>query len=191
MRKVIVSGLIILTIFGISGISNQKEEARSCKEKEHQQFDFWLGEWSIKQKILKADGKWFQADAETVVNLALDGCAVVENWSGEVLFFWEGMKAPEAIKGLSVRSYDTRTNKWTIHWMDTRNLQFSTFEGEFTGDKGEFFRSVKTADGKEIITRIKFSDITRSSVYWDLAVSSDRKSSWKTLWVMEMTRRVK
>lgn len=190
MKKLFVVLIFVFLVFTLmTTAQNEKSEAKNCSEKEHRQFDFWLGDWSIKQKILKADGKWFEADAETSVKPALDGCALVENWSGEVLFFWEGMKTPETIKGLSVRAYNAKTKKWTINWMDTRGLEFGAHAGGFTESKGEFFRTVKNPDGNEMKTRITFSDITKSSVHWDLAVSSDSGETWRTLWIMAMTRK--
>lgn len=185
--------VILIFIFWVSlstvFAQSTDSKAKSCNETENRQFDFWIGEWSIKQKILRTDGKWFEADAETVVTPALDGCALFENWSGTVLFFWEGMKTPQKIKGFSVRSFDPKSQKWVINWMDTRNPQFNAFEGNFADEKGEFFRTIKTTEGKETIARIVFSDITKTSVNWELAVSPDKGKTWQTLWIMEMKRK--
>lgn len=151
-------------------------------------FDFWLGSWNIKQKILKDDGSWFESKATTKVSQILNGGAIQENWEGEVQFFWEGMTKPERIEALSVRSFDAKTKKWTINWMDTRSPQFSVFEGNFANGKGEFFRKVASENGKQTIIRIIFSDIKTNSVRWDLAVSSDNGRTFSTLWVMEMRK---
>ena len=183
--------LIFMFLIGVSTIFAQNADSKGnlCDAEANRQFDFWIGEWSIKQKILKANGKWFEADAETKVMPAIDGCALVENWSGEVLFFWEGMKTPEKIKGFSIRSFNPKTQKWVINWMDTRNPQFNSFEGNFADGKGEFFRTIKPAEGKETIARITFSDVAKTSVLWELAISSDDKKNWQTLWIMEMKRK--
>lgn len=163
----------------------------NCVAKEHQEFDFWLGSWNIKQKILKADGTWFESKAKTKVTKILDGCAIQENWEGEVQFFWEGMTNPEKIKALSVRSFDVKTKKWTIYWMDTQSPQFTIFEGNFNNGKGEFYRKITDENGKQTIIRITFSEIKSNSVRWDLAVSSDDSKTFSTLWIMEMRRREK
>jgi hypothetical protein len=178
---------IVVILAAISAAYGQ--DAGACSENESRQFDFWIGEWSIKQRILKADGTWFEAEARTSVAPALDGCVLVENWNGDVLFFWEGMKKAETIKGFSVRSYDRHSQKWVINWMDTRNPRFNAFEGNFKDGKGEFFRTISADDGTETIARIVFSEIARSSVHWELAISSDEGKKWRTLWIMEMTRK--
>ncbi|MEZ5425911.1 MAG: retropepsin-like aspartic protease [Pyrinomonadaceae bacterium] len=163
--------------------------ANNCSDEHFKEFDFWLGDWEIEQKILKADGTWFESKAKNKVSKILEGCAVQENWEGEVFFFWEEMSQPEKIKALSVRSFDAKSRKWTINWMDTRSPKFSVFEGNFADGKGEFFRSLKDENGNETILRITFSDIQPGSVHWDLAFSKDGRKTFSTLWIMEMKRK--
>lgn len=89
--------------FGMQAGPNSKSGARA--------FNFWIGEWNIRQEILQQDGTWLELPAHTSVAAALDGSALIEHWSGQVLFFWEGMTEPRAMKGLSVRAYDLQTGK--------------------------------------------------------------------------------
>jgi hypothetical protein len=98
------------------------------------------------------------------------------------------MKKPEHMKGLSVRAYDPRRGKWCIHWMDNRNPSFgSPYVGDFNQSHGEFFREWQVPQGKRT-GRIVFSDITASTVHWELSISSDEGATWTTLWIMEMHR---
>ncbi len=169
--------------------TNQQSASSACTQPQARQFDFWIGEWQIHQKLLQADGSWLSLKAETKVSPTLDGCALVESWSGEVLFFWEGMKKPEPLQGYSVRAYDPQTGKWFIHWMDTRSPRLTTFEGSFEGNQGVFQHTSVGADGKPQVRRIVFSHITAASVRWELAISSNQGATWQPLWVMEMTKR--
>jgi hypothetical protein len=162
----------------------------ACASPEARQFDFWIGEWNINQKILQADGRWLKLGATTKVSPALDGCALIEHWEGQVLFFWEGMKEVQQLRGLSVRSFDPKTGKWSIYWMDTRNPRFGVFEGGFIDGKGEFVRTGTTSDGRPLLSRITFSGISTNAVEWDLAVSSNMGKAWQTLWQMEMRRKL-
>lgn len=190
MKNPTLFSIFVFLVYASAALAqNENSTISSCDETESRQFDFWIGEWAIKQKILKADGKWFEAEAETSIQPVMGGCALAEHWSGEVLFFWEGMKKPKSIKGYSFRFFNPKTQKWIIHWMDTRSRQFSVFKGGFADGKGGFFRTFKSPDGKETIARITFSDITKSSVHWDLTVSSDGGKTWQMLWVMEMTKK--
>ncbi|KAA0226049.1 hypothetical protein EDS67_21025 [candidate division KSB1 bacterium] len=161
----------------------------ACQSAEARQFDFWLGEWNIVQEILQADGTWLKLDAATKVSRALDGCALLESWEGKVLFFWEGMKTAELLRGMSVRAYDAEKKKWSLHWMDTRHPQFAVFEGSFANGIGTFLRATTTAQHQPRLTRIMFSEITASSVRWELAISTDAGANWQPLWVMNMQRK--
>ena len=159
-----------------------------CSSPEARAFDFWIGDWAIQQKILRPDGTWLKFEAKTSVSPILDGCAIIEHWEGTVQFFWEGMQAPEPMKGLSVRAYDPKTDRWYIHWMDSRTPRFGgPYVGGFDENRGEFFREWETPQGKRL-GRITFSDITTDSVVWALAVSGDEGQTWSTLWIMEMYR---
>jgi hypothetical protein len=159
-----------------------------CGEAPARAFAFWVGDWNIRQQILREDGTYLELPAKTSVTVALDGCALIEHWEGEVQFFWEGMQKPESMKAISVRAYEPQTRKWYIHSMDTRSRRFDTpYVGDFADSRGEFYREWSTPAGTQI-GRIVFSNVSADSLHWSLAVSSDGRQSWTTLWIMEMRR---
>lgn len=179
--------ILLIATLSVSQASGT-QALQTCTSPEARAFDFWVGDWRIQQKILRQDGKWHSFEAKTSVSPTLDGCALIEHWEGAVQFFWEGMETPEPMKGLSVRSYDSQTGQWSIHWMDTHTPSFgSPYVGGFEEGRGEFFREWETPQGKRM-GRITFSDITPDTVKWELAVSRDEGESWSTLWIMKMHR---
>lgn len=152
-------------------------------------FDFWIGDWDIQEEILQQNGAWLPLRAATTVSPTLDSLALIEHWEGDVRFFWEGMQSPEHMKGLSVRSYDSHAGTWSIYWMDTRNPSFGQpYIGRFEKEKGEFFKEWDSPEGKRT-GRITFISVAPDSVHWDLAVSKDDRTTWTTLWIMEMSRK--
>lgn len=189
IRLLVMKNLILFLMVVVVALeASVAESAETCGTPESHAFDFWIGDWNIRQKILRQDGTWLRFEAKTSVSPALDGCAIVEHWEGTVQFFWEGMRTPEPMRGLSVRAYDPDTGRWHIHWMDTRTPHFGApYVGGFSEGRGEFFREWMTPEG-ERLGRITFSDITPESVDWELAISSDGGQSWSSLWVMEMYR---
>ncbi len=189
LRRLLLAAFANLIAISSALAQTSREVPPACQSPEARQFDFWLGEWNIEQQILQADGTWFKTGATTKVSRALDGCALVESWEGKVLFFWEGMKEAELLRGMSVRSYDAEKKKWSLYWMDTRRPQFVSFEGSFVNGTGTFLRSSTTAQNQPLLTRIVFSDITASSVRWELAISTDAGKTWQPLWVMAMQRK--
>lgn len=186
------TGMLLLALFAGAStgtVSANEGSSGPCVSPEARAFDFWIGDWRIEQQILAEDGSWLSFDATSSVAPAIDGCALVEHWEGEVQFFWEGMQQPAPMKGFSVRAYDPQTQKWYIHWMDTRTPHFGgAYVGNFDQDKGSFFREWETSEGKRT-GRITFSDITVDSVTWELAVSTDEGQNWTPLWIMRMYRR--
>lgn len=162
---------------------------QSCPDPVARQFDFWIGDWDIRQKILHSDGTWIELPAKTSVRRELRGCAIVEHWEGEVQYFWEGMTAPEQIEAISIRVADPDTGEWQIQWLDTRSPVLAPgYTGSFEEDGiGRFYRETEGPNGPQL-ARIIFSDITDDSVHWDLAISNDDGDNWLTLWIMEMKK---
>jgi hypothetical protein len=148
-----------------------------------------VGDWDIRQHILQADGSWREFPAVTSVRRALDGCALVEHWRGEVLFFWNGMREPAPMKGLSVRSYDPASGTWSIYWMDSLSPGFGTpYTGTIEDGHGLFQREWDTPQGRRA-GRITFEAVGKDAVNWSLAISSDGGRSWSDVWNMAMHRR--
>jgi len=188
-RRVIITVLYFI----ISGFSlksfPQTQNHNSCDSPEAKQFDFWIGDWSIDQEILQKSGEWLKLKAETKVSRVWDGCALIENWKGNVQFFWEGMDQPEKMRGYSLRYFDAVKKKWTITWYDDRSQKATFFEGIFVDSVGKFYRNSTSTEGKDMITRIIFSDISASFVKWQLSVSNDNGKSWTLLWAMNMRKK--
>lgn len=186
MRTAPAITLALLTALTASPAAAQTE---GCAEPAHREFDFWLGEWEVRQEILRPDGSWIELPARSTVRRVAGGCALAEEWRGDVLFFWEGMDAPAPLHGLSVRAFDPEAGLWRVWWLDSRRPDFgSPFEGRFEGGEGVFLREGVTADGARLLTRIRFHDAGADSVRWELAVSRDAGSSWSTLWRMRFRR---
>ena len=74
---------------------------RPClTRKESRMFDFWVGEWEVKN----AQG---QPAGQSSVQLLLEGCALYENWT-------DGQGGG----GKSLNSYNTDTKQWQQFWTD-------------------------------------------------------------------------
>jgi hypothetical protein len=59
--------------------------------------------------------------------------------------------------------------------------------GTFVDGKGEFYREWETPNGIRV-GRITFSRVSADVVSWSLAVSSDGRRNWTTMWTMDMRR---
>jgi len=172
----------------LSAQDDNAEDTLACNSAESRQFDFWIGDWDIQQKILNKDGTWLETEAHNSVSPILNGCALEEHWEGDVKFFWSGMQHIKHMKGFSIRYYNPKKKEWSIHWLDNNSLNMGAgVTGNFKDGKGEFFSETNNIKGKSI-SRITFSKITKISVHWDLAFSNDDGKTWTILWIMEMKR---
>ena len=88
---------------------------KACQAPEHRQFDFWVGEWSVKQA-----GKTAGVNR---IERILDGCALLESWTGT-----------SGYRGNSLNFYDPARKRWHQTWIGTDG-QGLALDGEFTGGK--------------------------------------------------------
>lgn len=182
-------GVLMAGVVGLAGCASGGDRTGNARLACVGEFDFWLGNWDVRQRLLNADGSWLELPASTSVTREGGGCAIIEHWSGSVQFFWEDMQAPEEIWGLSVRVRDPQSGLWSIYWMDSRSPRFDApYVVGFQGNRGEFFRAIETPGGPRL-ARIVFSRARPELVNWELAVSADQGASWTPLWTMEMQRR--
>jgi hypothetical protein len=113
----------------------------------------------------------------------VDGCALVEQWYGELSF--------DRIRGMSVRAFNPDAEEWDIAmlWPSPDQPTFGTLEGHFRHGRGEFYTEGTDQHGRTVLTRFTFADIRPDQLRWDAAQSGDSGITWRTTWIMEFTRR--
>lgn len=153
-----------------------------CSGGVYDQFDFWLGDWTVEQRVHQLDGTVETFPATTRVRRSADGCTVTENWRGLTRLFWYGMGAPEEIWGFSVRRVDPATGRWAISWIDAKKPGFDLpYVGGFVGGVGTFYQESDQHRG-----RIRFLPQSDGTVLWDLATQPAGGTNWRVLWEMRM-----
>lgn len=150
---------------------------------ERNQFDFWIGEWSVQNRHLQS-GAWVDGNVTRArITPVLNGDAILEEWSGPL---WPGKR----MSGYSLRSFDPKLNEWVIllNWSQDGGSSFGTKNGTFRHGRGEFISSWKDQQGRDVSERYTFSDALANSCRWDQARSYDKQVSWRTDWIMEFSR---
>jgi hypothetical protein len=74
--------------------------AKPCATAEYRQFDFWLGDWNVKNAAGKDVG------TNHLVSLH-GGCAMQESWA-----------SPSGVTGSSLSGWDSSRKQWHQTWMD-------------------------------------------------------------------------
>ena len=138
---------------------------------ETSQFDFWLGDW---------DAAWGNGlHGENHVSKRWDR-VVIEQFNG---------KPGENFEGTSMSVYDARTKVWRQTWVDSQG-SYMDFAGGFNEGKMTLSRSI-AKDGKTIIQRMVWHDITPNAFEWNWESSDDGGGTWKVNWNIHYTRQKK
>jgi len=142
------------------------------------QFDFWLGEWDVRNLTLS--GKSFRDSGSALarVHPVVDGGAVLEQWSGTA--------RGDRLIGSSLRAWDPALGRWVIwlNWHGGSPAGFSVMHGARNGERLEQFPPDDATR-----SRYAFSQLHEDSCQWDEARSEDGGESWTSSWVMQFTRR--
>jgi hypothetical protein len=90
---------------------------------------------------------------------------------------------------MSLRLYNPRTRTWSIYWTSNRidGLE-PPVVGSFDDTGVGVFEGRQELDGRPILVRFTWSNITRDGARWEQAFSPDDGKTWETNWVMTMTR---
>src|ERR1700722_7165373 len=136
---------------------NQPESAASGVH----DFDFLIGCWNVQHRRLRerlANGHdWVDFKGTTVVQILLGGNGNIDD---------NVLELPgETYRALSLRSFDPKSQLWSIWWLDGRSPQGPLdppVRGRFQDGVGTFYAD-DTFNGRPIRVRFVWSDITPRS----------------------------
>ena len=141
-------------------------------DKEHEQFDFWLGEWDVRPAGAPATAP----PASSVITKILDGCVVLESWSGQ-------------IRGQSFNIFDATERKWHQTWVDTTG-GLHEYWGAREAETMAFVGQVAESPGQAgIPTRMTFFRLGPDSVRQFSESSHDGGKTWTPNYDLIYTRR--
>lgn len=183
-------GLIVLSVPGLAAARESPAEtppgteAPPAAHDGSRDFDFELGEWKIRLsrlvRPLAGSTEWVEYEGTSVVRKVWDGRANL----GEL-----EVEGPAGrIQGLSLRLYDPEARQWRIHWASSRDGALGdAMVGGFRDGVGEFYNQ-EDFDGRPVLVRFLFSDITPTSFRLEQAFSADDGESWEANWVAKFER---
>jgi hypothetical protein len=134
-----------------------------CSSPEHRQFDFWLGDWEVRDPAGKVVGRNHLTSLHK-------GCAMLENWTGA-----------GGYTGSSLNIYDADRRKWHQTWVDSGGglLQL---EGAWA-DGSMVLAGVASspdAPGEVTVNRITWRPLPDGRVRQHWETSTDKGRTWKT-----------
>ncbi len=144
-------------------VERARARANPCKTlPEARQLDFWVGEWDVRDPRGQLVGR-------SSIQLILNDCVVLENWSGTL-----------GGTGKSMNFWDKQHRRWQQTWIDDRGNAT-----EYTGQLVDGSLRYATTDGQ----RLTFTPLAGGRVRQLAETSSDGGKSWAVRYDLTYTRR--
>ena len=160
-------------------------EAPGLSAEEHA-FDWQLGDWDVQMSRilhpLTGDKNW----------VPLKGTVDVDRiWGGKANLAEIDVDGPSGkLQFLSLRLYNPAAKQWSLNFAGAGSGTFGTpLIGEFKDGRGDFYDQ-EPLDGREIMVRFSFLDITGDSGRDEQAFSGDYGKTWEVNWI-NLHKRVK
>lgn len=147
-------------------------------------FDFAIGTWKTQLKRLvrplTGSTTWVELEGMTVVRKVWDGRANLAELKVAT--------ADGPLHVLSLRLYNPKARQWSLN---TANGSSGTLSiptvGEFKDGRGEFYDQ-EIFDGRSILVRNVWANITADSCRFEQSFSDDGGKTWEVNWIAVDTR---
>jgi BNR/Asp-box repeat len=163
--------------------TTQAQPVATGRDGQHD-FDFEIGTWKTHltrlQHPLTGSTAWVEYEGTSVVRKVWNGRANLAELNVD--------GAAGHIQGVSLRLYNVKSHQWSLNYANGRDgvLGQPTI-GEFKNGRGEFYDQ-EPFDGKIILVRNVWSDITLTSCHFEQAFSEDGGKTWEVNWIATDTR---
>jgi len=142
-------------------------------------FDFNMGHWATRIRAvlnpLTSPHAWSNLNGTHVVYRVWDDWANV----GQLEVDGPGGH----VEDLALRLYDRKTHQWRVYFANSKSGTLGKpMIGEFGNGVGTFV-GLDEIDGKTVLIRNVWSDITSKSCQQDWAISTDGGKSWVPTWI--------
>jgi hypothetical protein len=147
-------------------------------------FDFLFGRWTLWVKRLKkplhGSHEWSQMTGTSFVRPILGGHGNIDEFEAE---------GPTGhISALAVRGWSPEAHQWAIYWLNAKSPRIDVpTVGEFKDGRGEFYDQ-ELFEGRSILVRYVWSDITPKSAHFEQSFSPDGGKTWEVNWISSITR---
>lgn len=178
LRAVILTFILVICLSPLKGFT-QSPTILSTQHDGQSDFDFNIGAWKthITRLLhpLTGDKTWVQYDGTHVVRKV---------WSGRANVGVLEIDGPTGhIEALSLRLYNPKTHQWSLNFSRSSNGNLGIpMYGEFKQGRGEFIDQ-ETYNGRTILVKNVWSDITPNSCRSVWSYSDDGGKTWEVNWI--------
>jgi hypothetical protein len=183
--------VLVVALQPLQGVAQQSSDTsktsaqRAATEQDGQHdFDFEIGAWKTHLSRL------LHPLTGSTTWIKLEGTSVVRKvWNGRANLVELEVDGPTGhIEGLSLRLYNPESHQWSLNFANSNSgtLGQPTIGG-FKNGRGEFFDQ-ESFNGRTILVRNVWSDITPNSCRFEQAFSDDGGKTWEVNWIATDTR---
>jgi hypothetical protein len=149
-------------------------------------FDWILGNWhaTLRRLVKPLTGSttWVDFEGRQISRPVWGGKANLDE------FIVDSPGAGVKIEGTALRLYDPAGQQWRIYWANSkRGIVDPPVVGRFSNGRGEFY-GMDELDGRAILVRYVWSNITPSSAHFEQSFSVDGGKTWEVNWISDVTR---
>lgn len=175
-------------LYGAAQQSPGGPNASQQAERDGQQdFDFEIGTWKTHLKVnsrlahpFTGPDSWSDYEGTSVVR---------KIWNGRANMVELEVDGPKGhVEALSLRLYNPQSHQWSLNSANGRVGTISVpTVGEFKNGHGEFYDQ-ETINGRVLLVRNVWSDITPNSCHFEQSFSDDGGKTWEVNWIADDTR---
>jgi hypothetical protein len=151
-------------------------------------FDFIFGRWRVRNRKLRDVAnpectEWIEFDATAHAEPILGGLGHVDR-------IWTEAPPGEApFEGFTLRQFDPRRRVWRIWWASSRRPGYldPPVEGAWRDGRG-IFDCDDVLGGRPVKVRFEWTTDGADAARWRQAFSPDEGRTWRTNWVMDLSR---
>lgn len=151
-------------------------------------FDFLMGSrWKVHLKRLlhplTGSTTWVELDGWSQTHPLWDGRANVDE------FVTRSGDGSMNVEGLTLRLYNGKTGEWSLYWGTSTlgALAMPPTVGKFADGRGEFYDH-EDYQGKPIIVRYIWSDMSPTHAHFEQSFSADGGKTWEVNWISDQWR---
>ena len=167
-----------------SGAANASvQQAPAARDGQHD-FDPLIGSWKyhLKRRLhpLTGSNTWVELEGTGVCYKIWDGRAQLDTIEVD--------GSTGHIEGLTLRTYNPESHQWRLYWANSKDgIMDPPQIGEFKDGRGEFFAQ-DTINGKVILIRYAWTNMTTDTPHFEQSVSDDGGKTWEVNWITDQTR---
>ena len=183
-RTLLALGLALTLAGGLPVAATRAADAPVRTHDGAHDFDFHMGTWKTHISRLvhpfTGSSEWTQYDGVS---------RVLPVWNGKASLFELEASGPAGhLEGVGLRLYDPQARQWNLNWTNSSIGRLDgAMMGEFHDGRGDFYGQ-DTFNGRTILVRNSFSDITANASRFEQAFSPDYGRTWETNWIMTFER---